>query len=513
MVYCKLRVGNRNKLSRSAPPELQQAKMEQRGFFFFVFCLWHVYGKLADTTRPNIVFMMADDLGYADLGYSGGVASTPNLDDMAAGQNTIRLSRYYSGGPVCSPTRGTILTGRNHNRFCVWSANTGGNSNDFEIAERMPLPHSEITIAEILQKAGYKTGMFGKWHLGDFIKLPKGNEKWPTSHPGQHGFEEWWATERSAPSANMNCACFNRSLCIRGHYNDDPPCTNYYTVKDTLVNYSMPENGDDAHFIVDRFSEFLESVPADQPFFAYLPFHNVHVRFLAYEGYIHEYFAKGFDQIHIDYYGAISAMDDAVGRVRKLLKSHNIAENTMLWFTSDNGPAGCFPGSAKPLHGCKGSTWEGGIRVPGLIEWPSMIQKNRNSSYAVVSTDLLPTACDILGVSCPSDRPIDGESILPLISGKKETRNSTIKWAYDIGDNFDSSYSAVVSGDRYKLRAQYDKGDIKVAQLYDLIQDVGESTDVSDKFPDVFNSMKTELEDWMKSVKHSATEVVKCMEQ
>ena len=488
--------------------------MELRSFIvvFLLYSASCAYGS-QDSSRPNIVFMMADDLGYADLGYSGGVATTPNLDAMAAGQNTIRLSRYYSGGPVCSPTRGTILTGRNHNRYCVWTANAGNNNNDFEIPERMPLPHTEITIAEILQKAGYKTGLFGKWHLGDFIKLPKGNEKWPTSHPGQHGFEEWWGTERSAPSANMNCACFNRSLCIRGHYKDDPPCTNYYTVKDALVNYSTPESGDDAHFIVDRFSEFLDGVSSDQPFFAYLPFHNVHVRFLAYEGYIEPYFKKGFDQIHIDYYGAISAMDDAVGRVRELLQKNNLAENTMLWFTSDNGPAGCFPGSAKPLRGCKASTWEGGIRVPGLIEWPAMIQKNRNSSYAVVSSDLLPTACELLGVSCPTDRPIDGESIVPLLTRKQETRNSTIKWAFNVGGSFESSYSAVMSGDRYKIRAQYEKGKIASAQLYDLLADIGESTDVSSKYPDVFKDMTTELKDWMKSVIKSATEEVKCMQK
>ena len=279
------------------------------------------------------------------------------------------------------------------------------------------------------------------------------------------------------------------------------------------MNYTTPENGDDAHFIVDRFSEFLqESVSANQPFFAYLPFHNVHVRFLAYEGYIRQYFEKGFDQTHIDYYGAISAMDDAVGRVRKLLQTHNVADNTILWFTSDNGPAGCFPGSAKPLHGCKGSTWEGGIRVPGLIEWPEMIKKNRNSTYAVVSSDLLPTACDITGVDCPTDRPIDGESILPLITGKKDTRNKTIKWAYSVKRGFNSSYSAVMSGDKYKIRAQYKDGKVSSAQLYDLVEDISESKDLSDKFPDIFKTMKKELEEWRQSVIKSATEEVKCID-
>ena len=112
---------------------------------------------------PNIVFMMADDMGYGDVGYNGGRANTPNLDAMAMGNNSILLTRYYSGGPLCSPTRGTVLTGRNHNRYCVWTANAGSECDDFECPETMPLPTSEITIADILEKNGYRTAIFGKW--------------------------------------------------------------------------------------------------------------------------------------------------------------------------------------------------------------------------------------------------------------------------------------------------------------------------------------------------------------
>ena len=220
----------------------------------------------ADQQLPNIVFMMADDLGYGDVGYNGGNATTPNLDAMASGANTIHLTRYYSGGPVCSPTRGTVLTGRNHNRYCVWSANTGSNKDDFVVPERMPLPTSEITVADILKKHGYQTAMFGKWHLGDFKVLPEGNKKWPVSHPGMHGFDEWWGTERSAQSANLNCACFNDSekLCVMGHYTNLPPCFNYYTVSDngTLKGMDQPLFGDDTHFIVSLFEEYLKKATA-----------------------------------------------------------------------------------------------------------------------------------------------------------------------------------------------------------------------------------------------------------
>ena len=468
-------------------------------------------------TRPNIVFMMADDLGYGDVGYNGGKATTPNLDKMASSANSIRLDRYYSGGPVCSPTRGTILTGRNHNRYCVWTANAGGGSNDFEIPEKKPLPLTEITIAELLSKAGYYTYMYGKWHLGDFIPLKGGNPKWPVSHPGMHGFQEWWATERSAPSVNMNCACFNdTTMCINGHYKGNPPCTNYYTVTadDKLVNSSIAENGDDAHFIVRKFGEFLEKRKNDsKPFFAYLPFHNVHVRYLAYFGYIEQYYKAGYDQDQIDYYGAISALDDAVGQVRQLLIDHKISTNTMLWFTSDNGYYVGSPGSAAFLRGHKGQLYEGGIRVPGIIEWPAYITSNRATNYSVVSTDLMPTLCDLLELECPKDRPIDGVSIMPLLKNSADTRNSTIKWMYSVSDNFDSTYNVAISGDRYKMYGSYSKGILKSSELYDLVSDPSESNDLSKKYPDTLSSFEKELEEWRSSVIKSATKTVKCMDQ
>ena len=456
---------------------------------------------------------MADDLGYGDVEYYGGVASTPNLQDMSSSSHSIRLDRYYSGGPVCSPTRGTILTGRNHNRYCVWTANAGNNCDDFKCPEHMPLPLTEVTLPDILSKAGYFTAMFGKWHLGDFKNI-SGNPKWPVSHPGLHGFKEWWATERSAPSANMNCACFDSKLCILGHYKDTPPCTNYYTVNkhDNLLNYTQPEIGDDAHFLACQFDNFLKS-HSNEPFFVYLPFHNVHIRYLAYEGYITNYTKAGYDTNHIDYYGAISALDDAVGIVRKLLKQYNISNNTMLWFTSDNGPAVGTPGSAANLRGHKGQLYEGGIRVPGIIEWPMYIKTNIITNYTVVSSDLMPTVCDVLNIECPKDRPIDGQSIMPLIKGTQNTRNKTVSWMYDVHDNFDSSYSAAISGDQYKIYATYNKGKIKTAELYDLINDVSESHDLSHDNQNTFSELRGELESWRKSVIKSATKEVNCMKQ
>ena len=213
---------------------------------------------------------------------------------------------------------------------------------------------------------------------------------------------------------------------------------------------------------------------------------------------------------NIDYYGAITAMDDAIGQLRQLLKSYNISNNTMLWFTSDNGPAKGTPGVTAGFRGQKGTLFEGGIRVPGIIEWPDVIKSNQKSDFPVVSSDFLPTVCDILGVSPPTDRPIDGTSILPFIRGEKSTRNKTISWAYNIRGNFNGTYNAVINGDRYKVYAEYHKGEIKTAYLYDLIDDPFETKDVSNEQPAMFASMKAELEEWMQSVIKSATETVKC---
>ena len=468
---------------------------------------------------PNIVFMMADDLGYGDVGYNGGNAETPHLDAMAAGPNTVHLTRYYSGSPVCSPTRGTVLTGRNHNRYCVWSANGGKGTADFVIPETMPLPPTEITVTKILKKHGYQTAMFGKWHLGDFKKLPGGNKKWPVSHPGMHGFDEWWATERSGQTTNMNCACFNESttkdFCVLGHYKSPPDCHNYYTIQDTesntLQSLDFPVNGDDSQYLVQNFERYLEQVnKTGEPFFVYLPFHTVHNRFVATEDYIERYSVKNFTLEDIDYYGAITAMDDAVGQVRDLLKKYNISNNTMLWFTSDNGPENNTPGVTAGFKGRKRSLHEGGIRVPGLIEWPDVIKLNKKSDYPVVSSDLLPTVCDILGVSPPSDRPIDGSSILPFLKGNASARNSSIKWAWNIKGSFENKYQAAISDDRCKVYAMYNKGIVQSAELYDLQEDPFETEDISSKQKVCFQTLKSELEEWRQSVIKSAKEEVKC---
>ncbi|XP_065909032.1 N-acetylgalactosamine-6-sulfatase-like [Dysidea avara] len=462
---------------------------------------------------------MADDLGWGGVQYNGGSASTPNLNEMARSDNAILLQRHYSGSPVCSPTRSTLLTGRNHNRHCVWNVNNArGDKTDFSSAQTMPLPLSEITVAEIMRNSGYSTALFGKWHLGDFIPLRGGNSKWPVSHPGLHGFEQWWATAKSAPTATTNCGCFQNSTCILGHYTSRPVCTNYYTnTSDGIEGWPQPISGDDSHFIWSLAEKYIrEQVKLQKPFFLYLPFHTVHQRFIATDQYRNFYLEKfnATDSKRIsreilskvDYYGAISAMDDVIGQLRALLEELGIKNNTLLWFTSDNGPT--KDGSTNGLRGLKSSLYEGGVRVPGILEWPDVISSNRESEFPVVSSDLLPTVQEILDVEPSNDRPIDGISILPFLKGEEEKRNQPIFWAYNIREgNFSSYYNISTTKDRYKLIVTYDNNTIRHYELYDLKKGIKETRNLKDFRPNIASRMLNQIKKWRNSVIQSTNDV------
>jgi len=471
------------------------------------------------TPTPNVIFAMADDLGWGDVQYNGGRAFTPNLNEMASSDNAILLQRHYSGSPVCSPTRATLLTGRNHNRHCVWNVNNArGDKADFSTAQTMPLPLSEITVAEVMRNAGYSTALFGKWHLGDFIPLRGGNTKWPVSHPGLHGFEQWWATLKSTPTATANCGCFQNSTCNLGHYKSRPVCTNYYTnTSDGIEGWPQPIPGDDSHFIWSLAEEYIrEQVNLQKPFFLYLPFHTVHQQFIATDEYRNFYLEKLSTEdskrisrenlVKADYYGAISAMDDVIGWLRNLLQELGIKNNTLFWFTSDNGPT--EDGSTNGLRELKGSLYEGGVRVPGIIEWPDVISSNRVSQFPVVTSDLLPTVQDILGVEPSDDRPVDGISILPFLQGEKKKRNQPIFSAYNIREgDFSSQYNISTTNDRYKLMAMYDNNAIQHYELYDLKEDIGETRNLKDVHPNIASRLLNQIKRWRDSVIHSTNDV------
>ena len=482
-----------------------------------------------ENNLPNIVFLLADDLGYGDIGYNGGAISTPNIDELASSQHSIKFNRFYSGSPVCSPTRGTLLTGRNHNRYCIWKANTVGKNctlhHDFLCPTQHPLPPSEVTVAEILKEQGYQTAVFGKWHLGDLKHLSHGHSRWSPSNPSQNGFDVWKVTERSVPTSTPNCGCFNVTQCALGHYRRQgaPPCTNYHSMASNnsgiVVDHDELINKDDSEFIVDEFETFLDDTlahshaSARQPFFAYIPFHAVHKRYVAFPPY-DALFTRTLDKFstkEIDYYSTITALDTAVGRVRRLLKHYNLSENTMIWFSSDNGPENKTPGSTGGLKGRKGTLYEGGIRVPGIIEWPTLIRNNRVTDYPVVTNDFLPTVCDIVGVQPPTDRELDGISILPHLKGKVNRRQHMIMWAFSVKGNFDGKYTVAALHRDMKLIVEYKQGQAASSYLYNVTSACSEDCDLSELNPRKHKRMLREAETWRLSVKYSAESEVKCL--
>ena len=425
--------------------------------------------------RPNIILMMADDLGWADPGFMGNqLIRTPHLDAMAKGG--LRFERFYAAAPVCSPTRGSCLTGRHPYRYGVFFANVGH------------LPPEEITLAELLKRQGYTTGHFGKWHLGTLTVTekdsnrggPRGAEHY--SPPWDNGFDVCLSTEAKVPTWNP----------IRKPGSSEPYGTAYWKAGGIKASENL--EGDDSRVIMDRVIPFIRNaVKRKKPFFAVIWFHTPHLPVLAGPEYLSMYPDLNEKKRH--YYGCITAMDSQIGRLGRTMRDLGVAGNTMLWFCSDNGPegkAGRAPGSASPLRGRKRSLFEGGIRVPGLLEWPDRVKPGSVTNGPACTSDYLPTILDVLGIEMPDDRPIDGVSLLPLIEGRMTERPQPIA--------FESGNQVALIENPFKL-ISLDKG--KTWMLFDLIADPSETRDVADERAAVVRRMRAVLKAWRKSCKYS----------
>ncbi len=320
--------------------------------------------------RPNFVLCMADDQGWGDAGYQGHpVLKTPVLDEMA--RTGLRFNRFYAAAPVCSPTRGSVLTGRHPNRFACFS---WGHT----------LRPQEVTVAEALRQAGYATGHFGKWHLGSVQAAS------PVC-PGNSGFDHW------ASSPNF--------------YENDPLFS--------LGGRVIATRGESSQVTVELALKFIEQcVRRRKPFLAVIWFGNPHTPHMATE----ELKALYPDQPprKQNYYGEVTGIDRAMGHLRRRLRQLGVAENTLLWYTSDNG--GRAPGSNGPLRGHKGQLWEGGIRVPAIIEWPAVIRSPRQVDIPCGTVDIYPTLLELAGVKLDKQPPLDGESLVPLLQGRRWQR-------------------------------------------------------------------------------------------
>ncbi len=340
--------------------------------------------------RPNVVILLADDLGHRDLGVYGGPVRTPALDGLAA--RGVRFSDFYSGCAVCSPSRATLLTGRHHIRTGVYSW-IDDKSQHSHLRER------EVTLAEVLKAAGYATAHVGKWHLG----LPTPGRPKPT--PAAHGFDHWFATENNAAPSHRNPRNFLR--------NGEPA--------GELAGYSC-------QLVVDEALAWLEqSRPADRPFYLNVWLHEPHAPLAAPEEIVAVYGAP--KDAGAVYSATIDHTDRAIARLLARLAQVARPEDTLIIYASDNGSY--RRDRVGPLRGVKGTNWEGGIRVPGLFAWPGRIPAGRVEATPAGLVDLLPTVCGLLGIAPPAGVALDGTDLSPLLRpepGRTFRRHQPLFW-------------------------------------------------------------------------------------
>jgi arylsulfatase len=439
--------------------------------------------------KPNIILCMTDDQGWGDTGYNDHPhLKTPNLDAMAA--SGIRFDRFYSAAPVCSPTRGSCLTGRHPYRYGIFFANTGH------------MPKEEVTLAEALKAQDYSTGHFGKWHLGTLTKTIKDSNrggkpgtKEHYSPPWENGFDVCFSTEAKVPTWNPMLTPPKSAGDLGKQKSGKPFGTHYWNGPGSIVQDNL--QGDDSRVIMDRAIPFMQKAAKEQkPFFTVIWFHTPHLPVVAGPEYRKMYAHRSEDEQH--FYGCITAMDEQLGRLRQELRTLGVAENTMLWFCSDNGPEGKTnkgrtQGTTKGLRGRKRSLFEGGVRVPGLLEWPARIKQPRKVDIPCCTSDYFPTAMDVLGFRMQGQpEPMDGVSLLPLIGGKMKSRPVPIA--------FESRNQVSLTGNRYKIISQ-DNG--KTYMLFDLVKDPGEKNNLAQEMPQILNDLKRKLQTWRVSCKNS----------
>ena len=442
----------------------------------------------AAASRPNVILCMTDDQGWGDTGYNGHRRlKTPNLDKMAAGG--VRFDRFYSAAPVCSPTRGSCVTGRHPNRYGIWFAMDGY------------VKPEELTIYEALKAEGYRTGHFGKWHLGTLTPKRGDQSRWGGwskrpkenySPPWVNGVETCFVTESKVPTWDP--------MKMPDHWKrkgdkEDRPFGNDYFVGPGKIAKSNLE-GDDSRVIMDRVVPFIKGAAAEKkPFLAVVWFHTPHSPVLA--GPKHLAMYKDCPEHKAHYYGCVTAMDEQVGRLRKTLEDLKVADDTIMFFCSDNGPARQGKkrqvGSPGPFRGYKLSLLEGGIRVPGIMTWPRRIKKPKVVKTPACTTDYVPTIYDALKIK-PKNQPapLDGISLLPAVLGDEKKRPKPI--AFGVGGQI------ALIDNRYKIFSR-NKG--KTYQLYDLIDDPGEKTDLAAKHPEIVRKMSDTIDVWRASCKES----------
>ncbi|HEY1066766.1 MAG TPA: sulfatase-like hydrolase/transferase [Pirellulales bacterium] len=409
----------------------------------------------ANPPKTNFVVLLCDDLGYGDLScFAHPTVRSPNLDKLAA--DGLKLTSCYSAMPVCSPSRAGLMTGRNPNRAGIADWIPPGTG--------VYLRKGEVTVAQLLKQAGYRTCHAGKWHLNSQFN---GQE----TTPGDAGFDHWLATQNNAAPSHLNPNNFVRNGMKAGEL-----------------------TGPSSHVVVAEAIRFLEEKPGE-PFFLNLWFHETHEPVAAADEFLQNYpEEENVDRKH--YLGDVTQMDAAVGKLLAYLDEHNLRENTLVFFSSDNGPetlnryknANRSYGSPGPLRGMKLHVTEAGYRVPGIIRWPARIKPGTVSAEPVCSVDLLPTFCAIAGVSPPADLVLDGADVSPLFANAPIKRPHPLYWQYDRA--ISKPWTISLRDGDWKLlgNASLDK-----FELHHLADDLAEAKDLAASEPERVQKMAAEM--------------------
>ncbi len=433
-------------------------------------------------SRPNIVLILADDLGYGDLACYGSAKNlTPHIDGLA--REGVRFTDFHSASAVCTPTRASILTGRYPARFGVTRA--------FRDTKEECLPPGVITLPKLLKQAGYATAHVGKWHLGGLHKSDVADRASGPPGPLEHGFDHYLAmNEEPEPRGRL--------VRTRGIYRQG----GQYLLRDDRV---VPPSNDhlteieitEAENLIETFHKqrqpFFLNVWFDAPHEPYEPTPDQYLK-------LHEGKATGDDLL---YRSMVTHLDTAVGRIVAKLRQLGIADNTLIVFTSDNGATA--PGSNAPLRGGKGTLFEGGIRVPMIIVWPGRTRAGSISSEFAVSVDLLPTLCEAAGVKLPKDFHPDGQSLLShLRTGRKVAAREPAFWLMNEYPNFQNRHgerepyaTEAVRWGRWKLMARNGQP----LALYYLENDLGERRNVLEQEKRIGDELARELRAWLSAMK------------
>jgi arylsulfatase A len=429
------------------------------------FCTVSTQTRASIEGKPNFVFILIDDLGWADVGcYGSTFHETPNIDRLA--QQGMRFTNAYAACPVCSPTRASIMTGRYPARLHLTDYIPGHKEPFAKLCRpefRQELPLEEVTLAEALKPAGYVSACIGKWHLGGEPFFPE-----------KQGFD----------------------LNFGGSNSGHPPSYFY--------PYRLPGvgSGRPGEYLTDRLTNEAEDFIAknkDRPFFLYFAHYAVHTPLQAKQEMVARYqrsVKPGSRQKNPIYAAMIQSVDESVGRITAKLDELNIADRTIVFFMSDNGGLASVTSNA-PLRAGKGTMYEGGIREPLIVRWPGAVRPGATCDVPVISTDFFPTMLEMVGLKPDPARTLDGVSIGPLLKGTGAVRRDALYWHYPHYHPGGATPCGAVRQGDYKLIEFYENGRL---ELYNLKEDVGEANDLAGKMPDKAAELRMKLGDWRHAV-------------